>query len=156
MTTKKDKGRWVYQFTCADTGQKVWKRYTNETSEDVIKFLESKNLKYILKGANNISIYTHKAKFSYYYTTGRGTGLFNSAYHGMKEQKYLQFKNIEAFYNELLEPTLKQEEKNLNITEDSVNERYVYEKTTGKNLSETFYPRYKTEFYEKIDKEDCL
>jgi hypothetical protein len=48
MEKLKDKGRWKYEFTCPDTGQKVWKRCTNETSEDVIKFLESKNLKYIL------------------------------------------------------------------------------------------------------------
>jgi hypothetical protein len=156
MEKLKDKGRWKYEFTCPDTGQKVWKRYTNETSEDVITFLESKNLKYIVKGANNISIYTHNAKFSYYYTTGKGTGLFSSAFHSMKQQKYLQFKNIEAFYNELLEPTIKQEEKNLNLTVNSVNERYVYEKTTGKNFSETFYPQYRTDFYEKVDKEGCL
>ena len=156
MTKLKDKGRWKYEFTCADTGQKVWKRCTNETSEDVIKFLESKNLKYILNGANNISIYTYKAKFSYYYTTGKGTELFSGAFHGMKQQKYYQLKDIEHFYETFLSPRIKQEEENLNLNASSVNERYVYEKTTGKNLSETFYPQYSTDFYEKVDKEDCL
>ena len=156
MDKLKDKGRWKYEFTCSDTGQKVWKRCTNETSEDVIKFLESKNLKYILKGANNISIYTYKAKFSYYYTTGKGTELFSGAFHGMKKQKYYQLKDIEHFYETFLSPRIKQEEENLNLNASSVNERYAYEKTTGKNLSETFYPQYSTDFYEKVDKEDCL
>jgi hypothetical protein len=50
-------------------------------------------------------------------------------------------------------PRIKQEEENLNLNASSVNERYVYEKTTGKNLSETFYPQYSTDFYEKVDKE---
>jgi len=156
MGKLKDKGRWAFQFKCADTGQTVWKRYTNETSEDVIKFLESKDLKYILKGANNISIYTHQAKYSYYYTTGKGTELFNSAFHGMKKQKYYQLRDIEHFYDSFLAPRLKQEEANLTLTDKSINSRFLYETITGKNLSETFYPRDKVSFYENIDKEDSL
>jgi len=141
MKTKKDKGRWVYQFTCEETGYKVWKRYTNETSEDVIKFLEDKNLNYILNKANNISIFTQYSKFSYYYTTGRWAELFKCAFHDLKPQYYKQGKDMEDLNEKILKPTIEKEIKNLGTT-DKINDRYIYETTTGKNFSETYYPKY--------------
>ena len=82
-------------------GEVIFKHETNETVEQVIKFLKDKNVKYELTegaGSTMFWIYCNATKYSYYSTTGRWSPIKKNKY----PTKHYSSKNIKDFYERFL------------------------------------------------------
>ncbi len=101
---------WIFDRTNSK-GETILKHYTNQTLEQVITFLEDKQLKYEIKnGAQMLWIYTHEKKFCYFYTTGRWAAFT----HGRFPRKHYRAKGIKDFYTRFLLPIILKERKIFN------------------------------------------
>ena len=82
-------------------GEVIFRHDTNETVEQVIKFLEDKNVEYELTegaGSTMFWIYYNATKYSYYSTTGRWSPIKKNNY----PTKHYSSKNIKDFYKRFL------------------------------------------------------
>jgi len=96
MATKEK--TWHYVRTNSK-GETVFKRYTKETMEDAISFLEVNGIEYEeRRGAKMLWVYFDNKKYSYYPTTGR----WNKYKKGGYPDKHYMSKGIEDFYNRFL------------------------------------------------------
>jgi len=82
-------------------GEVIFKHDTNETVEQVSKFLEDKNIKHELTegaGSTMFWVYFNGTKYSYYSTTGRWSPIKKNKY----PVKHYSSKNIKDFINRFL------------------------------------------------------
>tara|TARA_B100001057_G_scaffold498608_1_gene606191 strand:+ start:2244 stop:2738 length:495 start_codon:yes stop_codon:yes gene_type:complete len=80
-------------------GEVIFKHKTNESLDEVVKFLEEKNINFEVKeGARMLWIYFKDNKFSYYYTTGRWSPFIYKS----NPKKHYHSTGIEDFYNRFL------------------------------------------------------
>ena len=82
-------------------GEVIFRHNTNETVEQVIKFLEDKNVEYELTegaGSTMFWIYCNATKYSYYSTTGRWSPIKKNNY----PTKHYSSTNIKDFYERFL------------------------------------------------------
>ena len=104
-------------------GEAKFKHKTGESMEDVEKFLDDKNIRYLVReGAKMYWVYSHEEKFAYYYTTGRWSPFIV----GGMPTKHYRAVDIEDFYDRFLSKTIAEEEENLEDGE--LNRRYIKDK----------------------------
>jgi hypothetical protein len=131
-------GSWIFSGV-SSSGKAKFKRFTNDTLNDVIEFLDNKKIKYIVKEkALMLSIYSCSRKYSYYYTTGRWA-LDKHAYEKHRKKIFYRSKGIEDFYTRFFEPTFSKEINRYDATYDNARYQYDRLKLDYPNLSLYIY-----------------
>ena len=92
-----------YRFDRVNSkGEVMFKRDTNESLEDVEKYLTSKSIEYEIKEqAHMIKIITEGRDYSYYYATGRWSPY--KEYLGGYPKKYYKSNGIEDFITRFID-----------------------------------------------------
>jgi len=89
---------WHYARTNSK-GEKIFKRFTDESMDDAMTFLDEKMIPYEAKfGATMLWIYFDDKKYAYYPTTGR----WNKYNYGGYPSKHYSAKGIKDFYYRFL------------------------------------------------------
>jgi len=118
-----DNDKWTFRGI-DNKGNPKFIRYTNETLNDVISFLDKKDIKYIVKErALMLSVYSYADRYSYYYTTGSWD--CNKKNNYTRRKKTYSSRGIKDFYTRFLKPTIDREKKH--FKELYVNPRYIYD-----------------------------
>jgi hypothetical protein len=87
-------------------GELIFKHKTEQTVEDVCKFLDKHKVKYEKRlGATMLWIYFQGKEYAYYYTTGRWHTFVMNGY----PKKHYHAKGIKDFYNRFLLPNANEE-----------------------------------------------
>ena len=79
-------------------GEVIWKHLTEQSLEEVLSFLEEKDIYYEKTKGHFLRIYYEGVMYAYYYTTGRWARYISRGY----PKKHYRSINIQDFYKRFL------------------------------------------------------